>query len=98
MIVTFKLIIDDDKRTSLVLYKAQKLNKLLEEVVNVLDYSFPRVRITDNNSHIHITGLSNPAVFATSKTYLEEVFMRFADDDNDNGNDYDDFDAKWFLL
>ena len=94
MIVTFKLIIDEDKRTSLVLYKAPELNVLLEDIVHMLDFSFSKVRITDKSNHIHITGLSNPALCAASKTYLEEVFVRFIDYDDNNSIYYDDLDDK----
>jgi len=46
MIITFKLVIDKDKRSSLILQKTKELNSIFEALINVLEYSFPNIRIS----------------------------------------------------
>ena len=88
MIVSLKIIIEEDKRVSLVINKTPELAELLENVVNVVENSFPNVRITSRDDYYHFTGMSGTGSFATLKSFIEEVYIRFIDKESiDDGAD-----------
>jgi len=82
MIVSLKIIIDEDKKVSLVINKTPELAELLENVVNVVESSFPNVRITSRDDHYHFAGISGTGSFATLKSFIEEVYIRFIDEES----------------
>ncbi len=92
MIVSLKIIIDEDKTVSIIIYKTAELAELLENLIVVLEISFPNVRITTQNDHYHIAGISRVGTFATIKSFIEEVYIRFIDEDVDNDDsEFDEF-------
>ena len=70
----FKVVIDQNKRLSLVVYK--DVDDLLEGIVSVLEASFPNIRITSYPTHYFITGISNTAIFSAIKTFIEEYYLK----------------------
>jgi len=91
MIVSLKIIIDDDKKVSLVLYKSHELSELLSNIISVLEYSFPSVKINSKEDHYHITGIVSAGMFAAIKTYIEGVYIRFINDDDSEVSDYEQY-------
>jgi len=91
MIVSLKFIIDEDKRASLVIYKAIELAELFEDLINVLEFSFPKVRITSRSDHYHIAGIDGTGTFAVIKSFIEEVYIRFIDDDDSEPSEFDKY-------
>ena len=94
MIISLKIIIDDDKGVSLVLYKSPELTELLSNLITVLEYSFPNVRITSQDDHYHITGIVSAGTFAAIKSYIEEVYIRFINDDDSEVSEF----GKYFFM
>ncbi len=84
MIFSLKIIIDEDKNVSLVISKTPELAKLLKSTINVLEISFPHVRITSRNDHYQIAGIEGTGAFSTIKSIIEEVFIRYVDDVDDS--------------
>ena len=95
MIIAFKIIIDEEKRASIFIYKTRELDLLLDDLIRVLQYSFPKVRITSKEDHYHVAGISNAGTFATIKSFIEELYIRFLDDVDPEELD---FDPKYFFL
>jgi len=91
MIVSLKIIIEEDKRVSLVLYKSTELTELLANLIAVLENSFPNVRITSRDDHYHITGINNAGSFAAIKSFIEEVYIRFIDYDDPDNEEFEKF-------
>ena len=94
MIISFKIIIDDDKKVSLVLYKSPELTALISNLITVLEYSFPSVRITSQGDHYHITGIVSAGMFAAIKSYIEIVYIQFIDKDDSEVSEFE----KYFSL
>ena len=94
MIVSLKIIIDEDKRASVIIYKTPELAELLENLINVLENSFPNLRITSRNDHYHIAGIDRTGTFAAIKSFIEEVYIRFTDDDNSEPSEFE----KYFMI
>lgn len=93
MIVSLKIIIEEDKRVSLVLYKSTELTELLANLIAVLENSFPNVRITSRDDHYHITGINSAGSFAAIKSFIEEVYIRFIDKES-----IDDESDEFFMV
>ena len=93
IVIAFKIMIDEDKKASIIIYKAKELSELLKQLIHTLQYAFPKVRIISKPTHYHIAGISNTGSFATIKSYLEEIYLRFLDEEEP-----EDFDSKWFFL
>ena len=94
MIISFKIIIDDDKKVSLVLYKSPELTALISNLITVLEYSFPSVRINSQEDHYHITGIVSAGMFAAIKSYIEIVYIQFIDKDDSEVSEFE----KYFSL
>ena len=94
MIVALKIIIEEDKKVSLVLYKSAELTELLESTITVLELTFPNVRITSRDDHYHIAGIVSAGMFATIKSYIEEVYIRFIDKDDSEVSEFE----KYFFI
>jgi len=95
MIVAFKIIIDKDKYTSALIYKTNELNEFFEEVMNLLELTFPKARIKSKSDHYHIAGVSNAGILTIIKSIIEEVYIRFLDEED---TDDLDFDPTYFFL
>ena len=95
LIVAFKIMIDEDRKASLVIYKAEKLSKLLEQLIHTLQYAFPEVRVISKPDHYYIAGISNSASFAAIKSYIEEIYIRFLDEED---SEEIDLDSKWLFF
>ena len=93
IVIAFKIMIDEDKKASIVIYKTKELSELLTQLIHTLQYAFPKVRIISKPTHYHIAGISNAGSFTTIKSYLEEIYLRFLDEEEP-----EDFDSKWFSL
>jgi len=70
----FKVVTDQNKRLSLVVYKG--VDNLLEALVSVLEAAFPNIRITSYPTHYFITGMSDTAMFSAIKTFIEEYYLK----------------------
>ncbi len=84
MNLTFKFVIDENKKVSLVIFKEKEADPLLRELISVLEFSFPNINISPRNNHFYITGVSNTAMFSIVKSLLEELYSRFLDDEIDD--------------
>lgn len=78
-----------------ILYKTSELNKSFEEVINLLELTFPKARIKSKGDHYHIAGVSNAGILTIIKSIIEEVYIRFLDEED---SDDLDFDPKYFFL
>ncbi|KKL90892.1 hypothetical protein LCGC14_1900160 [marine sediment metagenome] len=92
MNLTFKFVIDENKKVSLVIFKEKEADPLLRELISVLEFSFPNINISPRNNHFYITGVSNAAMFSIVKSLLEELYSRFLDDEIDDP----EFDPSFF--
>ena len=93
MNLTFKFVIDEDKRFSLVIFKENSVELLLKDLISILKIAFPNASISSRPNYYHITGISNTAVFSIAKSLLEELYLRFLDDEVDDS----DFDSSLFI-
>ncbi len=94
MIVSLKIIIDEDKKASFIIYKTPELAELLENLIVVLEISFPNLRITSRNDHYHFAGIDGTGTFAAIKSFIEEVYIRFTDEDDSEPSEF----AKYFMI
>ncbi len=92
MIFDFKVLINKDGKISFLVHKGPEIDELFEELVRVLDLAFPSVNILSKSKYYHITGINNTAIFATIVTLLEELYLRFADNDENLDFDLSNFD------
>ncbi|KKM60759.1 hypothetical protein LCGC14_1538610 [marine sediment metagenome] len=93
MNLTFKFVIDESKKISLVIFKEKETNLLLKELISVVEKSFPNINISSRPNYYHLTRVSNTAMFSIAKLLLEELYIRFLDDDVSES----EFDPTLFL-
>ncbi|KKL64431.1 hypothetical protein LCGC14_2165100 [marine sediment metagenome] len=94
MIVSLKIIINEGKRISLILYKTPELAELLRSLMTVLKLGFPDVNISNKNDYYQITDIGGAGTFATVKSFIEEVYIRFLDYEDSEESDFD----KYFTI
>jgi len=75
MEVLFKIVIDEDRRVSLIIFKAIELFELLKNLINVLKYAYDNLVITSIDDHYQITGISREDTFNTIISFIEEVYI-----------------------
>ena len=81
MNLTFKFVIDKNKKISLVIFKEKEMMVLLGSYISVLKKCFPNIDISFRTNHFYITGLSNAAMLSIAQSLLEEVYIEFLDDE-----------------
>ncbi len=93
MNLTFKFVIDENKKVSLVIFKEKSVESLLRDLISVLEIAFPNASISSRGNYYHITGANNTAMFSIVKSLLEELYLRFLDDDENDS----EFDSSFFI-
>ncbi len=92
MIFDFKVLINEDGKMAFLVHKGVEIDKIIEDFLRVLDLAFPDVNISPKSRYYHITGINNRAIFATIVTLLEELYLRFVDDEEKLDFDLSNFD------
>ncbi len=93
MNLTFKFVINEDKRVSLVIFKGKDVDLLLKDLISALEIAFPNPSISSRPNYYYITGISNTAMFSIAKSLLEELYLRFLDDETSDSQ----FDPFFFF-